>query len=89
MKIINNFLRIVSLKKGEIEAKLFSAKKLNEKEINDIQKELSENYGSKIILTYIYNPDLLGGLIIQVGSTMIDFSLKTKLNKLQKGMTEV
>lgn len=87
-KIIENFLNILSLKKGEVQAKLLSAKKLNVDEIEKIQNELSENYSSKIKLTYNHRPDLLGGLIIQVGSVMIDASLKTKLNRLKNKMIE-
>ena len=88
-KIIDNFLNIISLKKGEIQAKLMSSKELSNIEVEQIQKELSENYKAKIKLAYKYDPDLLGGLIIQVGSVMIDASLKTKLHKLEQKMVEV
>ena len=87
-KIIVSFLNIVSLKKGEIQAKLMSSKELSSAEVEQIQKELSKNYEAKIKLAYNYDPNLLGGLIIQVGSVMIDASLKTKLQKLEQKMIE-
>ena len=88
-KIIDNFVNLTSIKKGIVEAKLSSAKELSAQDLDKIQKDLSENYGSKINLTYTFDPSLLGGMIVQVGSIMIDSSLKTKLNKLQNKMLEV
>ena len=65
-----------------------SSKELSSAEVEQIQKELSKNYEAKIKLAYNYDPNLLGGLIIQVGSVMIDASLKTKLQKLEQKMIE-
>ena len=53
-----------------------------------VGKELSENFTSKIKLDYKYDPTLIGGLIIQVGSIMIDTSIKNRLKKLEKSMLE-
>ena len=39
-------------------------------------------------IDYKYDPDLIAGLIIQVGSVMVDTSIKTKLKKLEKNMIE-
>ena len=39
-------------------------------------------------INYEYDPNLIGGLIIQIGSVMIDTSIKTKLKKLEKNMME-
>ena len=87
-KILNNFLQLVSKSRGEIKAKLSSSKELSKSEIENIQKELSENFTSKIMLDYKYDPTLLGGLIIQVGSIMIDTSIKNKLKKYEQLMIE-
>ena len=56
---------------------------MSSSELENIQKELSENFTSKIILEYKYDPSLIGGLIIQVGSIMIDASIKNQLKKLE------
>jgi len=87
-KILNNFLQLTSKSRGEIKAKLSSSKELSQVEIENIQKQLSENFTSKIILDYKYDPTLIGGLIIQVGSIMIDTSIKNRLKKLEKSMLE-
>ena len=87
-KIIESFLSLVSNSKGELKAKLVSSKKLTEEEKNKIKDELSENFKSKLKINYEYDPDLIGGLIFQIGSVMIDTSIKTKLKKLEKNMIE-
>ena len=87
-KILNDFLFICSESRGEIQAELSAAKNLNEIEINKIKDELSSTFGSNIKLIHKYDPNLIGGLIIKVGSTMIDTSIKSKLQKIEKKMIE-
>ena len=87
-KILNYFLFICSNARGEIQAELFAAKNLNENEINNIKNELSSTFGSNIKLKHKYDPSLIGGLIIKVGSTMIDTSIKNKLQQIEKKMIE-
>ena len=53
-----------------------------------IQNDLSKNFKSSLNLDYTYDPDLIGGLIMQIGSVMIDTSIKTKLKKIEKNMLE-
>ena len=69
-------------------AEISSAKELSESEINNIKDELSKNFSSKIKLNYNFDPDLIGGLVIQVGSTMIDTSIKNKLKQIENRMIE-
>jgi F-type H+-transporting ATPase subunit delta len=87
-KILNDFLFICSNSRGEIQAELSAAKNLNESEINKIKDELSSTFGSNIKLNHKHDPSLIGGLIIKVGSTMIDTSLKSKIQKIEKKMIE-
>ena len=87
-KIIESFLNLVSNNKGELKAKLVSSKKLSIEEQKRIQNELSKNLKSSLNIDYIYDPDLIAGLIIQVGSVMVDTSIKTRLEKLKKNMIE-
>ena len=87
-KILNDFLFICSNARGEVQAELSAAKNLNEIEINSIKDELSNTFGSNIKLNHKYDPSLIGGLIIKVGSTMIDTSIKSKLQKIEKKMIE-
>jgi F-type H+-transporting ATPase subunit delta len=87
-KILKDFILICSKNRGEIYAKLSASKELNENEINNIKNELSQNFGSNIKLNYNYDPSLIGGLIIQVGSIMIDTSVKNKLQQIENRMIE-
>ena len=86
--IIESFLNLVSNSKGELKAKLVSSKKLTEDEQKKIQGDLSKKLKSPLNLNYTYDPDLIGGLIMQIGSVMIDTSVKTKLKKIEKNMLE-
>ena len=87
-QILRSFEEICSKKRGEIKAEIKSAKQLSENEINKITDELSNNFKSKIKLNYEYDQSLIGGLIVQVGSTMIDTSIKNKLQKIENKMIE-
>tara|TARA_Y100000590_G_scaffold173540_1_gene198426 strand:+ start:134 stop:691 length:558 start_codon:yes stop_codon:yes gene_type:complete len=87
-KILGDFLNICSNKRGEITAKLTAAKELNNKEIEKIKSELTQNFGKNIKLDYKYDKSLIGGLIIQVGSIMVDTSLKNKLKQIENRMLE-
>ena len=81
-------MKIASKGRGEIKARLISSKELSSNELENIQKELSENFASKIMLDYKYDPTLIGGLIIQVESIMIDTSIKNKLKMLEIKMVQ-
>jgi len=87
-KIINNFLKLCSKKRGEIKASLISSKELSSVELENISKELSLSMGSIIKFDYKVNKDLIGGLKIQLGSFMIDTSIKNKLKKYEQRMLE-
>ena len=87
-KIIESFLNLISNNKGELKAKLISSKELSISEQKKIQSELSKDFKSSLNIDYIYDPDLIAGLIIQVGSVMVDTSVKNKLKQLEKNMLE-
>jgi len=87
-KIIESFLNLISNNKGELKAKLVSSKKLSIEEQKKIQNELSKDFKSSLNINFEYDPDLIAGLIIQIGSVMVDTSIRTKLKKLEKNMVE-
>ena len=88
-KIIDSFLNLISQSKGELKAKLISSKELSSEEQKKIQSELSRDFKSQLNIDFKFDPNLIAGLIIQVGSVMVDTSIKTKLKKLEKNMVEV
>ena len=87
-KIIECFLNLISKGKGELKALLTSSKKLSIEEQKKIQIELSKDFNSDLKINYTHDPDLIAGLTVQVGSIMVDTSLKSKLKKLEKNMVE-
>ena len=87
-KIIETFLRFCSKKRGEIKASLTTPKQLSESELEHISKELSSSIGSTIKFDFKVNKDLIGGLKLQLGSFMIDTSIKNKLKKYKQLMLE-
>ena len=87
-KILKSFVDTCSIKRGELKAELISAKDLTENEINNIKEELTKNFSSKIKLNYKHDASLIGGLIVQVGSTMVDTSIKNKLQQIENRMIE-
>ena len=86
--ILKSFVETCSRKRGEIKAELRSAKNLSDDEITEIKKLLTKNFSSKINLNYRYDESLIGGLIVQVGSTMVDTSIKNKLQQIENRMIE-
>ena len=87
-KILKDFIETCSKKRGEIKAELTAAKELTENDINSIKEDLTKSFSSKIKLNYKYDPSLIGGLIVQVGSTMVDTSIKNKLQQIENRMLE-
>jgi F-type H+-transporting ATPase subunit delta len=87
-QILKSFIETCSKKRGELKAELKSAKELSNDEISKITDELTKNFSSKIKLNYKHDESLIGGLIVQVGSTMVDTSIKNKLQQIENRMIE-
>jgi len=87
-KILKSFIETCSQKRGELKAELKSAKELSSDEISKITDELTKNFSSKIKLNYKHDESLIGGLVVQVGSTMVDTSIKNKLQQIENRMIE-
>ena len=85
-KILSVFNEICSEKRGELKAEIVSSKELSQDEINKITEELSNNFKSKIKLNYKYDQGVIGGVVVQVGSVMIDTSIKNKLQQIENKM---
>ena len=87
-RILKSFIEICSEKRGELKAELKSAKELSNEEITQITEELTKNFSSKTKLNYKHDESLIGGLVVQVGSTMVDTSIKSKLQQIENRMIE-
>ena len=86
--ILQDFIDTCSKKRGEVKAELISSKELSGEQVTKIKDELSQNFKAKIKLDYKYDKSLIGGLVIQVGSIMVDTSIKNKLQQIENTMIE-
>ena len=87
-KIMESFLKLCSRKRGEVKASLISSKELSDSELESISRDLSSSMGSIIKFDYKIDKELIGGLKLQLGSFMIDTSIKNKLKKFEQQMIE-
>ena len=87
-KIFESFLKLCSRKRGEVNASLISSKELLPSELEKISKELSASMGLNLKFDFKVDKELIGGLKLQLGSIMIDTSIKNKLKKYEQAMLE-
>ena len=83
------YLNKLSARKGEVTAEITSAVALNDAQVNALVAALKQAVGAKVSLDMTVDPSLLGGLVVKVGSRMVDSSLRTKLQHLQLAMKGV
>jgi F-type H+-transporting ATPase subunit delta len=86
--IVKSFKRLAAKDRGEVEAEVVSAHPLTDAQANDLTETLRQKFGKSPKLTITVDQKLLGGLVLKVGSQMIDTSLRTKLKNLEKAMKE-
>jgi F-type H+-transporting ATPase subunit delta len=84
--MIAAFQRLLADSRGEIAAEVVSATPLAERHIAAVADALKAATGAKVALSTRVDPALLGGMIVRVGSRMVDSSLRTKLQKLELAM---
>ena len=84
--VIKSYRALVSEHRGEIEARVTSAGALSGGQRDALESALKKTIGSTVTITTEVDPDLLGGMVVRVGSRMIDSSLRTKLQRLQLAM---
>jgi F-type H+-transporting ATPase subunit delta len=83
------FKRLAAKQRGEIAAEVTSAEPLSDRQVADLRAALKASLGKDVTLNQRVDAALIGGLIVKVGSRMIDDSVKTKLNSLRIAMKEV
>lgn len=85
-QIIAAYEHLVAKSRGETEAEVTSARHLGDDEIAELKAVLKAGLGKEPRLQSRIDPTLLGGLIVKIGSRMIDSSLRTKLDSLRAAM---
>ena len=88
VKILNTFLKLCSKKRGELKATLVSSKELSMTDLEKISQELSDTMSSTLKIELKVDKELIGGFKLQLGSFMIDTTIKNKLKKYEQLMLE-
>jgi F-type H+-transporting ATPase subunit delta len=89
LDMITAFRRLLARHRGEVSAEVTSAEPLAERHVAALKEALKASLGKDVAIEAKVDPALIGGLIVKVGSRMIDGSLRTKLNALKLAMKEV
>jgi len=84
--IIRAFGTLAARHRGEITAEVTSARPLDAGQVDALKANLKSRFGSDIAVDLNVDPAILGGLVVKVGSRMIDGSVRTKLNTLAQAM---
>ena len=87
--IIKSFRALAAEGRGEVAAEVTSASPLTKSQLADLARTLKGQIGKTVTLNEHVDPSLIGGLVVKVGSRMIDSSLKTKLTAMKIAMKEV
>jgi F-type H+-transporting ATPase subunit delta len=87
--IIKGFRELAAKERGEVTADVTSATPLSVSQLTALADTLREKIGKTVTLNQHVDPSLIGGLVVKVGSRMIDSSLKTKLAAMKIAMKEV
>ena len=84
--VIRAFNLLAARHRGEITAEVTSAHSLDDGQVEALRKNLRTRYGADIAVDLSVDPAILGGLVVKIGSRMIDGSIRTKLNTLAQAM---
>lgn len=84
--IIRAFRQLASRHRGETNAEVTSAYPLTEDQVAELRQQLRQRVGSDVSVDLAVDPALLGGLVVRIGSQMIDSSIRTRLTALASAM---
>lgn len=87
--MIDAFKALTAAERGEMRADVTSASALSKGQLENLASTLKSTFGKDVALDTHVDPSLIGGLVVKVGSRMIDTSLKTKLTAMKVAMKEV
>jgi F-type H+-transporting ATPase subunit delta len=86
--VIRTFRTLVAHFKGESTAEVTVAEPLSDKNLDALKGALKSVTGKDVDLKVKVDPEIIGGLVVKVGSRMVDSSLRTKLNSIKHAMKE-
>jgi F-type H+-transporting ATPase subunit delta len=85
--IVKAFGNELRKRRGEVQAQVQTAYALTPAQTKELQDQIAKAMGTNVTLDVSVNPELLGGMTVTVGSRMIDDSVRSKLQRLQRAMT--
>ncbi len=85
-QIIRAFNMLTAAHRGETTAEVTSAHPLNDDQVAALRSNLKNRIGRDVAVDLSVDPTILGGLVVKIGSQMIDGSIRTKLNTLAQAM---
>ena len=88
-EMIDGYLAELAHRRGEVTAMVTAARDLTKEQESALTDKLRKVVGAKVQVDLQVDPELLGGLVVRVGSRMVDSSLRSKLEKLQYAMKGV
>ena len=84
--IVRSFAAIAAAQRGEVNAEVTSAHPLDDKQIAQLAAKLKAREGKEVKIKASVDPEILGGLVVRIGSRQIDSSIRTRLNSLANAM---
>jgi len=84
--MIKSFVKLLADRRGETTAEVVSASELSDSQLNAVKNSLKKAMGVDVAIDAKVDEEILGGLVVRVGSRMVDSSLKTKLDQLRFAM---
>jgi len=84
--IVDAFLRELAARRGEITASVTSAAPLTDEQVAAVTDALRQAVGGKVVVEQSVDQGLIGGLVVRVGSRMVDTSIRTQLQRMQRSL---
>jgi F-type H+-transporting ATPase subunit delta len=86
LNVIRAFRRLAASHRGETTAEIVTARPLNDDQLAALREQLRSRSGRDVAIDSTINPEILGGIVVKLGSQQIDASIRTKLNRLAQAM---
>ena len=84
--VIRAFRRLAAEHRGEVTADVITARPLNDDQVGALKQQLRARAGRDVTIDASVDPEILGGIVVKLGSQQIDASIRTKLNRLAQAM---
>jgi F-type H+-transporting ATPase subunit delta len=87
-QILDSYLKAINERKGIVSARITAASPLSQTELKSLENKLAAVTGKLVDLEMHTDENLLGGVVVQVGSTIFDGSIRTQLSEMRRRLTE-